>query len=145
MVISNPRNSPAVGDGFCKDAMRREYNATGGGASAPPFPCRRLEIKLQSELHQPRIVRCSGKSELGSAALNGEVFVGSGFVREGQIRMIPDVEEFGAKFEMHLLADWKLFDEGKVPVLQTGATNDVASSISESSQHGIGDEGAGVK
>src|SRR3984957_6296442 len=110
-----------------------------------PSRALRLEIKLQSELHQPRIVRRGGKSELGGAALDGEVFVGSGFVREGQIRMIPDVEEFGAKFEMHLLADRELFDEGKVPVLQTRAANDVASGISESSQYGIRDEGAGVE
>src|SRR5271156_3842399 len=59
--------------------------------------------------------------------------------------MVPDIEELGAKFEMHLLVNRKLFDEREIPVLQSRTANNVSPRISEGSKHGVGHEGAGVE
>ncbi|MGA8490693.1 MAG: hypothetical protein WB711_09745 [Terriglobales bacterium] len=48
---------------------------------------------------------------------------------EHRIHVIPNVEELGAKLQAHLLADGKHFEDGKVPVLESWTTNNIAACI----------------
>src|SRR6202034_4126708 len=113
--------------------------------SATSSPVAALEVKFQSELDQPRSQRRGGKAELRSAALGREVFVGRRRIRKLQVRVIPDIEELGAEFEMHLFFHWKLLDEREIPVLQSGAANNVSSCVSEGAQLRVGHKRAGIK
>jgi hypothetical protein len=104
-----------------------------------------LEIKFQRELNQARGSRRSGKAELRGSALSGKILVRSHFVGEGQIRMIPDVEQFRPKFKVHLFVNRKFLYERHVPVLQAGTANDIPPRIAERSERGVRDECAGIE
>src|SRR5271156_4289083 len=112
---------------------------------ASSYPPAASEVKFQGKLDQSWSERRSRKSKLRSAALGGKVFIGRRGIRELQVWMVPDIEELGAELEMHLFFDWKLLDEGQIPVLQSGSANDVSSRVSKSARHRVGDKRAGVK
>ena len=103
------------------------------------------KVKFQSELDQSWRHRRSRKAKLRSPELGGEVLVRGGHIRERLVRMVPDVEKFRAELKMHLFANRKLLDERQVPVMQSGAPDNVSSRVSESALLGVGDKSAGVE
>src|SRR5580692_1117104 len=128
--------------------MKRPPNASslqllpGRAGSYPPAAS---EVKFQCKLDQPRSQRRSGKSKLRSSAFSGKVFVGRRGISELQVRMVPDVEELGAELEMHLFFDWKLLDEGQIPILQARSQDGVSSRVSECAQLRVGHKRASIK
>src|SRR5271155_88869 len=128
--------------------MKRPANASrlqllsGRASSYPPAAS---EVKFQGKLDQSWSERRSRKSKLRSAALGGKVFIGRRGIRELQVWMIPDVEELGAELETHLFFDWKLLDEGQIPILQARSQDRVSSRISECAQLRVGHKRASIK
>lgn len=59
--------------------------------------------------------------------------------------MVPDVEEFGAEFHVHLLSNREHFENGKIPVLQTRSAHDVPASIAEGKEGGVVGKGASIE
>src|SRR5579863_2298211 len=64
---------------------------------------------------------------------------------EYRVHMVPNVEELRAKLQVHLLANRERFEDGEIPVLESGAPNDIAPCIAKGEWDGVVDKGAGVE
>lgn len=90
-----------------------------------------LETKLQRELDLPRFSR-RGKSTKLRSAQNGRVIriLGSS-IREQEVRVIRQVEELGAEFEVGPLRGFEEFKNREIPFLDSGRFNRVPAYIAE--------------
>ena len=78
-------------------------------AAARP-PCR-LELESQTKLHDARRAARRGRSDVAESA------VAVVQVWKAETRRVGEVEEFGAKLELHLFADREFFAEREIDVV----------------------------
>src|SRR5579862_6328871 len=80
--------------------------------------CTELEVKLHRELDEAWITGTLWEPELRRAELQRLwLFTNLANRLEQWVYVVPDVEELGAKFEMHFLADREHLEDGEVPIL----------------------------
>src|SRR5579859_1321495 len=83
---------------------------------------RTLEVELQSELDETRIVRRSDLSKDAGVHVCADT-------KEG--RVVESVEELRAELSVHALGNFEVFDRRKVPVIEAWACDHSSSGIAE--------------
>ena len=84
-----------------------------------------LILKLQRELDNPRVTQnCVVASERRRA---------EGRVRNGEVRMVEEVEEFGTELQPHRFVDGDVFPHVELPLLlpRTAGLRDVPAKIAK--------------
>src|SRR6266436_5257417 len=86
-----------------------------------------LEVKLQRELHQPRIADMQYLAKrpalVGYVAINGV-----------ELRVVPDIEDVGPELHLPSLSKSGLFGEAHVPVVDSRAAADRARGVANCSR-----------
>src|SRR5262249_1196463 len=83
-----------------------------------------LELELQSKLRQARVTDVQHLAKRAS-------LVGNVAVHGIELSMIPNVEEIRAEFHLQTLAEFGLFREAHVPVVEARAAAERARSIAD--------------
>lgn len=104
------------------------------------------KIELQCKLDETRVPCSNRVSELRRAKFHGKRLLTDGsWGTKQRIDMIPDVKEFGAEFQVHLLANREYFKNGEIPVLEAGSANNISAGVAKSKERGVIGESAGVE